>query len=132
MPLSEESKASITGKLIQRKNILDENAHLNFLDAQIDGIVETDKPFQFETDDITGTSLAVGKPFDGDTDGLILTDGETDGDIEVEGLTETDGEVLGDKETEGDVAGDGDAEEEGEADGDSLGEILTIVDGLAD
>ena len=33
------------------------------LDAQIDGIVKTDKPFQFETDDITGTSLAVGKPF---------------------------------------------------------------------
>ena len=82
MPLSEESKASITGKLIQRKNILDENEQLKKyggsfnsrieqneqkiknLDAQIDGIVKTDKPFQFETDDITGTSLAVGKPFD--------------------------------------------------------------------
>ena len=40
------------------------NSKTKKLDAQIDGIVKTDKPFQFETDDITGTSLAVGKPFD--------------------------------------------------------------------
>jgi hypothetical protein len=45
-------------------------------------------------------------------------------------LCETDGLIFC---SEGDaLAGDGDAEEEGEADGDSLGEILTIVDGLAD
>jgi hypothetical protein len=62
---------------------------------------------------------------------MILKGAKSDGsEGDKDKLCETDGLIFC---SEGDaLAGDGDADEEGEADGDSLGEMLTIVDGLAD
>jgi len=80
MDLNEEQKASITGKLLQRKKIEEENKELkkygnsfnarienndkaiSNLDSEIDGIVKTGKVEKFEKDNLTGqTPTEIGK-----------------------------------------------------------------------
>ena len=80
MDLNEEQKASITGKLLQRKKIEEENKELkkygnsfnarienndkaiSKLDSEIDGIVKTGKVEKFEKDNLTGqTPTEIGK-----------------------------------------------------------------------
>lgn len=80
MPLSEEQKASITGKLLQRKKIEEENKTLkNYggsfnarvdandkqmegLDSEIDGIIKTGNVARFEKDNLTGEPVTNSKP----------------------------------------------------------------------
>lgn len=72
MPLSEEQKAAITGKLIQRQNLVDQTKELkkyggsfndaisknedaiNGLDDDVSKIISTHAPYKFETDELTG------------------------------------------------------------------------------
>lgn len=79
MPISEEKKAAMTGKLIQRQKLVDENAELSKhgdaftdriaenetkikdLENEINAIPKAKTPFEYERDNITGEKAA-GEP----------------------------------------------------------------------
>lgn len=80
MPLSEEQKAAITGKLLQRKKIVEENKELQKygssfvdkiaendkrieqLDKETNGISKTNDVFKFEKDNLTGEPAKIEEP----------------------------------------------------------------------
>jgi hypothetical protein len=80
MPLSEEQKASITGKLLQRQKLEEETKRfksfggsfksrieanekaLETLDSEIDGIIKTGDVARYEQDTLTGERIADSKP----------------------------------------------------------------------